>query len=159
MPEQLLTVLKICLLVLLYLFFLRVLRAVWAEVNPPKVVTDPSQAAPAPPRVRQKPSRSVRKAAASPTKLAVIEPVERAGTEFAIGPEITIGRSSGCSIVFDEQYVSQVHTRLFQREGQVFAEDLGSTNGTWVNGVRAMGQMPARLGDRLQIGNVILELR
>ena len=81
----------------------------------------------------------------------MIEPAELAGTEFPMEPETTVGRSSGCTIVLDQQYVSQVHTRLFQRDDQVFAEDLGSTNGTWVNGVRAMGQMPARAGDRIQI--------
>lgn len=160
MPEQLLTVLKICLLVLLYLFFLRVLRAVWAEVNPPKVPTTvPPDVTTTQPRVRARQPRSARKAAATPTTLVVVEPVGHAGVEFPIGAELTIGRSSGCSIVFDEQYVSQVHTRLFQREGQVFVEDLGSTNGTWVNGVRAMGQMAAGKGDRVQIGNVILEFR
>jgi pSer/pThr/pTyr-binding forkhead associated (FHA) protein len=159
MPEQLLTVLKICLLVLLYLFFLRVLRAVWAEVNPPKLAAEAPQNAVASPSMRPKTPRTLRKAAAAPTKLAVVEPASRAGVEFQIGPEITIGRSSGCSIVFDEQYVSQVHSRVFARDGQVFAEDLGSTNGTWVNGVRAVGAMSARLGDRVQIGNVILELR
>lgn len=72
---------------------------------------------------------------------------------------MTVGRSAGCSIVLDEQYVSSVHTRLFARDDQVFVEDLGSTNGTWINGVRAVGQMPVRIGDRVQIGNVILELR
>ena len=75
------------------------------------------------------------------------------------GPELTIGRAGGCSIVLDEQYVSQVHSRVFVRDGAVFAEDLGSTNGTWVNGARAIGQMPARLGDRIQIGNVVMEVR
>ncbi len=158
MPEQLLTVLKICLLVLLYLFFLRVLRAVWAEVTPPKVAAEVPQQAAAQPPPRTRTARSARKATV-PTRLAVIEPAELAGTEFAMEPETTIGRSSGCTIVLDQQYVSQVHTRVFQREDQVFAEDLGSTNGTWVNGVRAVGQMPARAGDRIQIGNVILELR
>lgn len=160
MPEQLLTVLKLCLLALLYLFFLRVLRAVWAEVSPQKVVTpDPVGPAPATAKApRARPTRSQRRAVL-PTKLAVVDPPERAGTEFSLHEEVTIGRAPGCSIVFDEQYVSQVHTRVFQRESQVFVEDLGSTNGTWVNGVRAVGQMPARPGDRLQIGNVIMELR
>jgi len=159
MPEQLLTVLKLCLLALLYLFFLRVLRAVWAEVSPPKVATEQAPATPvAAMAQRAKPTRAQRKVVV-PTKLAVVEPAERAGTEFALDGEVTVGRAPGCSIVFDEQYVSQVHTRVFQRDTQVFVEDLGSTNGTWVNGVRAVGQMPARPGDRLQIGNVILELR
>ena len=158
MPEQLLTVLKICLLVLLYLFFLRVLRAVWAEVTPPKVAVQAPQQAAAQPAPRPRQARSARKSAV-PTSLAVLEPAALAGTEYPMANETTIGRSQGCTIVLDEQYVSQVHTRVFQRDDQVFAEDLGSTNGTWVNGVRAVGQMPARIGDRIQIGNVILELR
>lgn len=160
MPEQLLTVLKICLLILLYLFFLRVLRAVWAEVNGPALAADPEPvvAAAAPTRGRSRSSRGSKRNAV-PVKLSVLEPAERGGTEFTIGPEVTIGRSAGCSIVFDEQYVSSVHTRVFTREDQVFVEDLGSTNGTWINGVRAVGQMPVRVGDRVQIGNVILELR
>lgn len=160
MPEQLLTVLKICLLALLYLFFLRVLRAVWAEVSPPKAATvaSPAPLAGVSRSARAKAARPGRKTG-SATKLAVIEPASRAGVEFPLGDEVTIGRAPGCTIVFDEQYVSQVHTRVFRRESAVFVEDLGSTNGTWVNGVRAVGQMPGRPGDRIQIGNVILELR
>ena len=159
MPEQLLTVLKVCLLVLLYLFFLRVLRAVWAEVSPPRVAADtaPARSAPAkPPRART--TRPPRKGTL-PTRLHVIEPVDRAGTEFALSADMTMGRAPGCTVVLDEQYVSQVHTRVFQRESGVFVEDLGSTNGTWVNGVRAQGHVSVRPGDRIQLGNVILELR
>jgi pSer/pThr/pTyr-binding forkhead associated (FHA) protein len=89
----------------------------------------------------------------------VVEPQARAGAEFPLGPDLTVGRAPGCNLVFDEQYVSQVHTRVFTRDGSVFVEDLGSTNGTWVNGARAVGQMPARLGDRIQIGNVVMEVR
>ena len=164
MPEQLLTVLKLCLLALLYLFFLRVLRAVWTEVNPPKAA---SASTPAPPipgggRARRAAARGggrVRRKDVVPTRLVVVEPTARHGVEFALGPDMTVGRAAGCDLVFDEQYVSQVHTRIFSRESSVFVEDLGSTNGTWVNGTRAVGQMPARLGDRIQIGNVVMEVR
>ncbi len=168
MPEQLLTVLKICLLILLYLFFLRVLRAVWAEVSAPKLSSRPADnlvpvgAPVAPAKTKKargnKQSRNAKRSGV-PTCLSVVEPADRSGNKFEIGPEVTIGRSSGCSIVFDEQYVSSVHTRLFTRDEQVFVEDLGSTNGTWLNGVRAVGQMPVRFGDRIQIGNVVMELR
>ncbi|MEZ5239082.1 MAG: FHA domain-containing protein [Microthrixaceae bacterium] len=160
MPEQLLTVLKICLLVLLYLFFLRVIRAVWAEVAAPKLAPEGTAAPPVAPVTRSR-GRTARasKRSSAPTGLRVVEPSHRAGADFEIGPEVTVGRSAGCSIVLDEQYVSSVHTRLFARDDQVFVEDLGSTNGTWINGVRAVGQMPVRIGDRVQIGNVILELR
>lgn len=164
MSEQLLTVLKLCLLALLYLFFLRVLRAVWTEVNPPR--TAAADAVAATPRkvgrgraAKPKAPKGRRKAPALPSRLVIVEPAARAGAEFALGPELTLGRAAGCSIVLDEQYVSQVHTRIFVRDGSVFAEDLGSTNGTWVNGSRAVGQMPARLGDRIQVGNVVLEVR
>lgn len=163
MSEQLLTILKLCLLALLYLFFLRVLRAVWSEVTPPKAapVDAPTgrrrgsrQKAP-----KAKAAKPRRGAPAAPTRLVVIEPAHKAGLEYALGPELTVGRAGGCSIVLDEQYVSQVHTRVFIRDGSLFVEDLGSTNGTWVNGSRAMGQMPARLGDRIQVGNVVMEVR
>ena len=172
MPEQLLTVLKLCLLALLYLFFLRVLRAVWTEVSPPKAAgaaggAAASAAAPAkaprsskPRRAgRQGRTRASKRAPASPTRLVTVEPATRAGLEVALGPELTVGRAAGCSMVFDERFVSQVHCRIFLRDGAVFVEDLGSTNGTWVNGARVVGQMPARLGDRIQIGNVVLEVR
>ena len=187
MSEQLLTVLKLCLLALLYLFFLRVLRAVWTEVNPPRVATTPvsvaaggvstkkglgkkggssakekastAKASTAKASKSAKSAMNRRKAPVVPTRLVLVEPAARAGAEYALGPELTLGRAAGCSIVLDEQYVSQVHSRIFIRDGSVFAEDLGSTNGTWVNGSRAVGQMPARLGDRIQVGNVVLEVR
>jgi pSer/pThr/pTyr-binding forkhead associated (FHA) protein len=157
-PEQLLTVLKLCLLALLYLFFLRVLRAVWTEVNPPKAApaAEPVPGAAPVPKVRS--SRARRKLATA-TRIVVVEPPARQGAEFALGPELTVGRAPGCSMVFDEQFVSQVHARMFVRDGGVFVEDLGSTNGTWVNGSRVVGQMPARPGDRIQVGNVVMEVR
>jgi hypothetical protein len=164
--EQLLTVLKLCLLALLYLFFLRVLRAVWTEVNPSRATVE---AAPVPAKApkrgsgvrqpKQRAARQRRGAPVIPSRLVTVEPPERAGAEFALGDELTLGRAAGCSIVLDEQYVSQVHARIFIRDGSVFVEDLGSTNGTWVNGSRAVGQMPARPGDRVQVGNVVMEVR
>lgn len=111
------------------------------------------------PTVLPRASTRSRRKQVVPTRLVVVEPAARAGTEYPLGPDMTVGRAQGCNLVFDEQYVSQVHTRLLSREGSVFVEDLGSTNGTWVNGTRAVGQMPARLGDRIQIGNVVMEVR
>jgi len=154
----LLTVLKLCLLALLYLFFLRVLRAVWTEVNPPKTAPAAEPVAGAAPVAKVRSSRARRKLATA-TRIVVVEPPARQGAEFALGPELTVGRAPGCSMVFDEQFVSQVHARMFVRDGGVFVEDLGSTNGTWVNGSRVVGQMPARPGDRIQVGNVVMEVR
>jgi len=159
MPEQLLTVLKLCLLALLYLFFLRVLRAVWTEISPPKVVPGDAVAQPNNPPAPQRPSVGRKKAPSAPTVLIATDPPHRAGTQWSLASELTIGRNAACVVVLDEQFVSQTHARVFVRDGSAFVEDLGSTNGTWVNGERITGQQPVRAGDQVQIGNVVLEVR
>ena len=53
---------------------------------------------------------------------------------FPLGEEVTIGRAPGCSVALaDDTFVSQLHARVFVRDGQPFVEDLGSTNGTFLN--------------------------
>lgn len=149
MPEALLNVLKICLLLLLYLFFFRVLRAVWTEVNLVRV----GAGAPAP-RV----ARRVRKAERKPPQLTVVEPSELAGTVYPLGDELTLGRASACQVVLDDTYASQVHARIFQREGQLYVEDLGSTNGTYLNRRKVSGPMVVSHGDKIQVGSTVMEL-
>ncbi len=162
MSEQLLTILKLALLALLYLFFFRVLRAVWAELRPPKLVA----AAPRTAAVTTT-GRAARKAAkrnaAQPApvvepKLVVLEPAAQRGRFFPLGAEMTVGRAAGCQITLDDTYASQIHARVFQRDGQFLVEDLGSTNGTYLNRHKVAGPMLVHPGDRLQIGNTVLEL-
>jgi hypothetical protein len=150
--EQLLTILKICLLILLYLFFLRVLRAVWAELRAPRVV---AQAAPAAQRADRRRRRGPRRSA---TQLRMVEPVAQRGRTFPLAEEVTVGRAAGCSITLDDTFVSQIHARVFARNGQWFVEDLGSTNGTYVNRSKVSGPMVITNGDRFQVGNTVMEL-
>jgi len=145
MSEQLLTILKLCLLVLLYLFFLRVLRAVWAEVRAPKKVEA------APRRAKRETRRATRKAA--PIQLAVVEPAAQQGRTFPLGQEVTVGRAAGCQVTLDDTYASQIHARLFARDGQLFVEDLGSTNGTYLNEEILAGPQPLHAGDVVRIGD------
>ena len=155
MDEQLLTILKLCLLALLYLFFFRVLRAVWAEVRGPKLaVATPRQAAPAPS------AKAVRKAErkALPVQLAIVEPAALRGRTYPLAEELTVGRAAGCQVTIDDTYASQIHARVFSRDGQLFVEDLGSTNGTFVNRQKVNGPQAFRRGDKLQVGNTVLEL-
>jgi pSer/pThr/pTyr-binding forkhead associated (FHA) protein len=152
MPEPLLRVLTILVMVLLYLFFLRVLRAVWAEVNPPKV-------APA----TTKPAKGARRAARprgrhTAPQLRVVEPADQRGRAYPLGDEITVGRAAGCQVTLDDTYVSQLHARVFNHDGQVLVEDLGSTNGTYLNRRKVTGPMVMNRGDQLQIGSTVLEL-
>ena len=160
MSEQLLTILKLCLLALLYLFFLRVLRAVWAEISVPRAV----EGAPGRPRRNGSPGAPARAPAGrrrnrgAPAELIVSEPADQRGRRFALGDEITLGRAAGCQIVVDDTYVSQLHARIFSRDGQLFVEDLGSTNGTYLNRTKVSGPMVMQKGDRLQVGNTVLEV-
>jgi pSer/pThr/pTyr-binding forkhead associated (FHA) protein len=149
--EQLLTILKICLLVLLYLFFLRVLRAVWAELKAPRVV---AEAAPA----RRGRRRQRKESRQSATQLRLVEPAAQRGRTFPLADEVTVGRAAGCSITLDDTFVSQIHARVFVRNGQWFVEDLGSTNGTYVNRAKVSGPMVITGGDRFQVGNTVMEL-
>lgn len=151
MPDPVLTLLKYVFLALLYLFFLRVLRAVWVELREPKVaaalpVADQAQAQ--------------RAARAGPEKLVVVSPSERKGQEFALPDEVTVGRAGGCGVLLPEDtFVSQLHARLFRQNGDVFVEDLGSTNGTFVNGRKVAAPVPLRKGDTVQFGRTTVEVR
>ncbi len=153
MPDQLLNLLKIFLLLLVYLFFLRVLRAVWAEVNPPKVVE-----APAKPKRERAGRRATGSRKHGPLVLRLLAPPEVKGRSYPLGEEMTVGRAAGCQVTIDDTYASQLHARVFQREGQVYVEDLGSTNGTYLNRRKVTGPMQVQRGDKLQIGNTVLEL-
>ena len=153
MPEALLTILKFFLVALVYLFFFRVLRAVWAEV---RAVPQPANA----PAASSAPARPARPQpqAAKPARLKVIEPAENRGSQFDLGEELTIGRADGCRIRLDDSFTSQLHARVYNRDGQFYVEDLGSTNGTFVNGSKIAGPAPLKRGDRLKIGKTTLEV-
>ena len=166
MPEPLLNVLKICLLILLYLFFFRVLRAVWAEVHLARQ-TSPGTASGRTGRGGRGGGRSsgagraprrTRARERTPPRLKVVEPAELAGTTYPLGDELTVGRAAGCQITLDDTYASQVHARVFMRDDQLYVEDLGSTNGTYLNRRKVSAPMVVSHGDQIQIGSTIMEV-
>ena len=150
MPESLLAILKICALALLYLFFLRVIRAVWAEVAPSRTPAPnaPAKARPAKRRGSGKHGRA----------LVIVEPRDHKGQRFDIGDEVTMGRAAGCTVTVDDTYASQLHARLFHRDGALHVEDLGSTNGTYVNGRKVDAPLPLKRGDQLKVGATVFEV-
>ena len=168
MTDSLLNILKFALLALLYLFFARVLWAVWSEVRGPRpgaaapvaraqghVAPPPAAvAAPIPVAVARPPK--VKRGAVS--RLIVLEPKANKGTAISVAQEITFGRAPGCTVsVPDDTFVSQIHARVFNDAGAIIIEDIGSTNGTFVNGNRLTAPTVLRKGDRLQIGSTVLE--
>jgi pSer/pThr/pTyr-binding forkhead associated (FHA) protein len=146
-------------LALLYLFFLRVVRAVWVELREPRLVPTPPGSSGSPPQAARA-AASTPKGRNVPRELAVISPEEAKGQAFALAEEISIGRAAGCAVALPtDTFVSQVHARVFRRGDEYWVEDLGSTNGTLVNGRKLTGPAPLRKGDRLQVGRTVLELR
>lgn len=157
MPEPLLAILKLAALALLYLFFLRVLRAVWAEVNAPQVPAGAAAGAPAAAPVPAPPARGRRRKGPA-THLVVVEPRDQKGRSFELDHEVTVGRAAGCQITLDDSYASQLHARVFQRDGLLYVEDLGSTNGTYANGKKVTSPVALERGDHVKVGNTVLEV-
>jgi hypothetical protein len=154
MSEAVLTVLKFCFLALLYLFLARVVRVVVLELRSPAAEAVAGAAPAAAPRGREK--RSEGRGA---LRLRLLEPSPREGEVIPIPDEVTVGRGGGCGIVLaDDTYVSTLHARLYQQNGQAFVEDLGSTNGTFVNGKRLTSPTRLKRGDQVQFGQTVAEV-
>lgn len=174
MPESVLAILKLVFLAALYLFLARVVRAVWVEIyaerrsaaenvhagtptTPAKTRSD----VPVPRTQPEEPSRrDKRKAekAGSGYSLKIVEPPEQKGTLYKVTEEMTIGRAGACAVPLTDDFASQLHARIFIRDGDIFCEDLGSTNGTFLNRKQVHGPNRVTKGDRIQIGNTVLEL-
>ena len=162
MPEQLLGLLKLCLLALLYLFFARVLWAVWTEVRAVRPQTEgagPLAGPPATAGAGATQRRARHQVPGVPHRLTVSQPPSLRGNRFELtAPELTIGRASGCHISLpDDTFASTLHARVFTKDGAVYVEDLGSTNGTYLNGMRLAAPSMLRPGDQLQVGNTVLD--
>lgn len=169
MPDSALDILKMVLLILLYLFFARVLWAVWSEVRQPINARGPvdhqpvHHSAPAAPAAGADPTpmrqiRPVRGRGETPARLVVLEPKERRGTAFAINGNVGVGREPDNVIrITDDAYISSHHARISVVADGVVVDDLGSRNGTFLNGAKLSDRRPLRIGDRLQIGYTVLE--
>ena len=176
MTDQVLDIFKLMLLALLYLFFARVLWAVWSEVRQPANVrgagdyarqaqpqpqAGPPTAGPigAPPlKAGKRSTRAAKGRGGVPARLVILEPKERRGTTFPITPQLGIGRDPDNTVVITgDDYISGHHARVSVAEGQVVVDDLGSRNGTYLNATRLTQRHTMHRGDRIQIGYTVLE--
>jgi pSer/pThr/pTyr-binding forkhead associated (FHA) protein len=148
-PVFVLTILKFLFLALLYLFIARAIRVIYLDLVGPRVPrAAAAQSTPAPRKRRQQ-----------PRELVVTEGDGAARTYPMAEEPIRIGRSDACQVVLQDTYASQVHARVFPKDGEWFVEDLGSTNGTYLNRVKVGQPSPVGTGDEIRIGKTTLALK
>ena len=156
--QNFLRVLEVAVVVLIWLFFFRVIRAVWVEVRPPRRQLQAAMGAPgieAPQASNAVPARRDR---AGKLKLRVDEPAEHRGQVYTIAEEVTVGRAPGCGVRVEDSFTSNLHARLYRQDSSLWVEDLDSTNGTWVESQRIGGPVRLGRGDLLQVGGTVFEI-
>jgi len=137
-------------LALLWLFILVAFRVVRADLlgGRAKRVSAPARSAAAPGRRAGKPLKQLR-VTAGPL----------AGTRITLGDQtILIGRADDSTLVLTDDFASSRHARLTQREGRWCVEDLGSTNGTYLDQQRVQGPLAVAPGQPIRIGATVIEL-
>ncbi len=92
-------------------------------------------------------------------ELVVVRSDSQSGTRVLVSDSVVIGRSEEADVFLDDPYASTFHMRLTMEEGSLTVADLGTTNGTYVNGRRVTTPMTLSTGDSVQVGKTIMEVR
>ena len=159
MPAFVLTVARFGFLILLWIFVFTVVgvirRDLFAGVRS-KIVASPRGVGS--PVIQGRPAAKAKRGKAA--RQLVVTAGQLAGTRITLGDnQITIGRAEDSTLVITDDYASARHARLVPRDGQWFVEDLGSTNGTYLDRGKVSGPTPVPLGVPIRIGRTSLELR
>lgn len=155
MSPFVLSVLKYALLVLLYFFIYRAVRSVAVDVSGRRAGGRTTQMKSPSPPVAAKASKGGK----APAAVVVHEPEGDKPRTVRLSGQVDIGRADGCAIRLQDTYVSQVHARLAGKDGAWYVEDLGSTNGTYLNDRKVVAPVEVHAGDVVRIGKTVLELR
>lgn len=165
MSELTVTLLRLGYLVLLWAFVLSAIGVLRRDLYGTRIVNRrrPGRPAPAPaagatPAAAAPPDKP-RGRRGGPTRLVVTEGPLR-GTTLPLGASaVLIGRAPSCTLVLDDDYSSSRHARVFPEGGQWLVEDMGSTNGTFLDEQPVTAAMPVRAGSQIRIGQSVLELQ
>jgi pSer/pThr/pTyr-binding forkhead associated (FHA) protein len=156
MSEIALTVLKVLFLALLWLFILSAVsvirsdlfgRTVPAQDQQPQELEDPARA-----------GRKGRRPRGDPRIFSIAQGKQAGLSAELAGGVIMIGRGADCQLILDDDYVSTRHARVVSGVNGIYVEDLGSTNGTYVNGQRITAPTTITMSDTVRIGKTILKL-
>ena len=152
MPTIVLDLLKYVFLAVLYIFMARAVKAIYVEIKPPQTARV-QQAS------KQRAPSTGRRSKKAPRKVAVVEGEGLKGQTFELNSELLIGRAEKCHIVLQDTYASQVHARIFPKGEGFMVEDMGSTNGTYLNRQKVISPTELQRGDHVKIGKTVLEMR
>jgi pSer/pThr/pTyr-binding forkhead associated (FHA) protein len=158
MSELTLTLIKLGFLALLWMFVLAVLSVIRSDLFGAKVPTGaPGPAAPQSNRT-PKAAKPVKKRKGLPGSVTIADGPQAGVGATLVEDPVIIGRGSDCQIRLDDDYSSTRHSRLFLADGQWWVEDLGSTNGTYLDGQRVTNPVPAEIGGSIRIGRTTLNI-
>lgn len=158
MSELALTLVRMGFLALLWVFIVVLLLVLRRDLRAPSDIK-PMTVTPARTPRAPRPPRTARMRGAKGTSLLVVEgPLK--GTVVPLGTtQVTIGRAPDSTIVVEDEYASSRHARVYQSEGAWIVEDLGSTNGTWIDRTRITTPTVLPVGAPLRVGRTTLQLQ
>ncbi|MEX0864881.1 MAG: FHA domain-containing protein [Acidimicrobiia bacterium] len=136
MPDLILALLRIIFLGLVYLFVWQIARAIGSHLG-----------------------ISVRRQRRQGSRVLILKSETSVGQEVEVTNVTVMGRSSEADIVLTDPYASDFHMRLVAQDNGIMLHDLGSTNGTYVNGRRVTAPTQLRRGDNIQVGKTVMEVR
>ena len=113
----------------------------------------------APQRSPQRPARQPKPSRGTPRFLVVTEGGLSGVSIDLADQQITLGRANDATLVLNDDYASSRHARIFPQDGQWIVEDLGSTNGTYLDRQKVIRPTPVPIGVPIRIGKTVLELR
>ena len=143
-------VLKYAFIALIYFFVYRAIRSVASDVVAGRKERKAGGRAE---------SRAVRTRGRSPQTVVVKDDAGHKLSSHRLNGTLQVGRADACHIKLEDTYVSNFHARIYPKNGTWHVEDLGSTNGTYLNRQRVSGSVELQAGDEVRVGKTTLELR
>ena len=160
MNELSLTIIRVAFLAVLWLFLIAAIGVVRTDLlGGPSTTARRGKARQAQAPRQGRPARPPRAGRGSPRVLVVTAGALK-GTSLDLSQQqITLGRANDATLVLNDDYASSRHARIFPQDGQWIVEDLGSTNGTYLDRQKVTRPMPVPVGVPIRIGKTVLELR